>query len=146
VAQHRTPVSGPLWAPHELVHLVLDFAPGAFTPTHVHGGPALVSVLKGEMTRRVAGVEETFRPGESWLEPPSFHAAGNRASAPASVAVGFLLPKGVALTIPEPQARDGQRLSEQSGMTQAAFLALWGDEATARWIEEHEVELARLRT
>jgi hypothetical protein len=95
------------------------------------------------MTRRVAGNEATFRAGDSWVEPTTYHAAGNRNSVPASVAVTFLLPKGIALTTAEPQARDGQRLSAQPSTTQSAFLATWGEEAVVRWIEEHEAQLER---
>ncbi len=43
------------------------------------------------------------------------------------------------------QARDGQCLASQPAAVQAAFMAVWGDRAGARWVEEHEAELARLR-
>jgi quercetin dioxygenase-like cupin family protein len=85
-------------SPFEVVHLVLDFGPGAWTPPHTHGGQGIVTVLGGTMTRRVAGVETVYRPGENWIEPGVVHQAGNDAADPAAVMVTFLLPKGAPLT------------------------------------------------
>ena len=42
------------------------------------------------------------------------------------------------------QARDGQCLAGQAPAIQAAFVAVWGDHAGARWVEEHEAELAMM--
>lgn len=82
-----------------LVQLVLDFAPGAWTPLHSHGGDTLVTVLEGEMTRSLDGEEETFGPGESWIEPAGqIHAAGNNTDEPARVAVSIVLQPGEAVT------------------------------------------------
>lgn len=97
VAQFRAEVDSPT-GPFDLVHLILDFASGSFTPPHTHGGPTFVTVLDGEMTRRVGSAEDTFRPGETWVEPGVAHAAGNRAGTSASVGVAFLLPKDAPLT------------------------------------------------
>ncbi len=41
------------------------------------------------------------------------------------------------------RAKDGQCLASQSAQVQAAFSAAWGDGAGARWVQEHEAELAR---
>ena len=41
------------------------------------------------------------------------------------------------------RARDGQCLASQSAAIQAAFAAVFGDGAGARWVQEHERELAR---
>jgi hypothetical protein len=43
---------------------------------------------------------------------------------------------------PAPRARDGQSLDTQSAATQAMFRAVWGDQAGARWVQEHEAQLA----
>jgi quercetin dioxygenase-like cupin family protein len=81
---------------------ILDFAPGAWTPLHTHGGLAVVRVLEGEMTRRAHGMEDVFRAGEGWVEAPGdVHAAGNAGTAPARVLVTFLLPAGAPLTTTE---------------------------------------------
>ncbi|WP_229780804.1 cupin domain-containing protein [Deinococcus malanensis] len=83
----------------EIVQLVLDFAPGAFTPSHTHGGMGLVSVMNGEITVREAGKTRIFKAGESWTEMPGVYAeVGNAGTAPARVLATFVLPKGAALT------------------------------------------------
>jgi hypothetical protein len=41
------------------------------------------------------------------------------------------------------RAKDGQCLASESAQVQAAFTAAWGDGAGARWVQEHEAELAR---
>ncbi len=61
--QFRAP-GMPINGPYELVHLVLDFAPGAWTPLHTHGGQGIVTVLAGTMTRRAEGAETVYRAGE----------------------------------------------------------------------------------
>lgn len=141
--QFRTRMDNPPPSPFDVVHLLLDFPTGAFTPTHLHGGPGVVTVLEGQMARRLMGVEYTFQAGETWEEPEGFHAAGNRRQGKASVAVTFLLPRGGSLTALEPKARDGQSLSAQSTGIQAMFMAAWGHLASGRWVEEHEAELGR---
>ena len=82
-----------------VVQLVLDFAPGAWTPPHTHGGPGFVTVLEGEMTLRQGGAEEKFRPGEGWIDPPDVvHEAGNDTTANSRLVVAFVLPKGATPT------------------------------------------------
>ena len=88
----------PVQGPFEIVHLVLDFAPGAWTPPHTHGGQGVVTVLEGTMTRRAEGIETVYRPGESWIEPGVAHEAGNATTERAAVMVTFLLPRGAPLT------------------------------------------------
>lgn len=86
-------------AEYTLVQLGLDFAPGAWTPLHYHGGDVLITVLEGEMTLRLDGEEFTYGEGESWIEPAGrVHAAGNNSDAPARVSGSFVLPIGAALT------------------------------------------------
>jgi quercetin dioxygenase-like cupin family protein len=83
----------------DVVQLVLDFAPGSWTPVHTHGGPGYVTVLEGEVTLRMAGADQKFKPGEGWIDNPDTpHAAGNEGSAPARVVVTFVLPKGATPT------------------------------------------------
>lgn len=88
--------AGPI---EETQSLLLDFAPGAWTPLHSHGGLTLVRVLEGEMTRRRGGAEDRFKAGEGWVETPGdVHSAGNTGGTPARVLVTFLLAKGAPLT------------------------------------------------
>jgi quercetin dioxygenase-like cupin family protein len=83
----------------DLIQVLLDFAPGAWTPPHTHGGQTLNTVLEGEITLRENNTEKIFKPGEGWSDTPEqVHAAGNAGAAKASLAVAFLLPKGAQLT------------------------------------------------
>jgi quercetin dioxygenase-like cupin family protein len=97
--QNRQAVSEPL-GEFELLQLVSDFAPGAWTPIHMHGAMLLVTVLNGEITVRDAqGVEQTYRAGESFMELPGvFLEVGNAGESLASVATAALLPAGAKLT------------------------------------------------
>jgi LPXTG-motif cell wall-anchored protein len=95
----KTPLGQATGRIEETQSLLLDFAPGAWTPLHTHGGMAVVRVLEGEMTRRRGGVEDKFKAGEGWIETSGdVHAAGNSTGTPARVLVTFLLSKGAPLT------------------------------------------------
>jgi len=86
-------------ASFETIQMVLDFAPGSWTPPHTHGGETFVTVLEGEITVRQHGSETTYRTGEGWREMPGVvHAAGNMTAEKARVFVTFLLPEGAPLT------------------------------------------------
>jgi quercetin dioxygenase-like cupin family protein len=84
----------------EMINLILDFAPGAATPMHTHGGPGIVTVLEGEIAFGGEGKADVVaRPGEAYLDlPGTHHTATNRSSAPARVSYAVLLPKGATLT------------------------------------------------
>ena len=98
VYRMSTPVTNP--EGYNLVTLVLEFAPGAWTPVHVHGGEGLITVLDGELTLRIEGEDEqTFGPGEGWHEPEGRrHSAGNNTDAPARLVVTFIAAEGAELT------------------------------------------------
>jgi len=55
-------------APFDAVQMVLDFAPGAWTPPHSHGGDLLITVLAGTMTVRGGASEGTYTTGQTWIE------------------------------------------------------------------------------
>jgi hypothetical protein len=79
--------------------VLLDFAPGAWTPPHTHGGQTLNTVLEGGITLRENNTEKIFKPDEGWFATPEqVHAAGNAGLAKASLVVAFILPKGAQLT------------------------------------------------
>jgi quercetin dioxygenase-like cupin family protein len=83
----------------DLVELVQDFPPGAWMPSHTHGGQAFITVLDGQLTTRVNGTEKTFRVGDTWTENPGeFFEVGNATNTTASTMVTFSLPKGAPLT------------------------------------------------
>src|SRR5262245_25349660 len=91
-------VANPPHGPTDVVQLVLDFAPGSFTPAHTHPGPTFVTVLEGVITRQVEGTEETFHSGQGWVEPGRVHAAGNATDASARVLVTAVRPAGAPRT------------------------------------------------
>lgn len=85
---------------YDLVQLIVDFAPGAWTPSHTHGGPVLVTVLDGETTTRDGqGVENKYQVGQNFVETPgTFLEVGNSGSGNTRNAAGVLLPKGAQVT------------------------------------------------
>src|SRR3712207_5790732 len=87
-------------ATFDVINLVLDFAPGARTPLHSHGGQGIVTVLEGEvMHRPEGGAERRVVAGESFVETPGHpHTASNESQAKARVAFTILLPKGAEVT------------------------------------------------
>jgi quercetin dioxygenase-like cupin family protein len=84
----------------ELINLILDFAPGAATPPHTHGGPGIVTVLQGEITFGMEGkADMVAKPGEVYPDlPGTVHTAANKTSTPARVSYAIVLPKGAAVT------------------------------------------------
>lgn len=99
VYRNATPV-GNLDGEYDLVQLIVDFAPGAWTPSHTHGGPVLVTVLEGETTTRDDhGAENKYHPGQTFVETPgTFLEVGNTGSGNTRNAAGVLLPKGAQVT------------------------------------------------
>jgi quercetin dioxygenase-like cupin family protein len=86
-------------SPLDQVRMVLDFAPGAWTPVHMHGGPALITVLEGEMTLRQGGVDKVFKAGENWTEAAGqVHQAGNLSGAKTRVVSNYLVSSGAQVT------------------------------------------------
>jgi quercetin dioxygenase-like cupin family protein len=82
---------------------VLDLAPGAQSPVHMHGGPELVLVLQGEVTFLLADTNRVVRlaAGESYVIPAeTFLQVRNDSNSDASFVVTFLLPEGATLTTP----------------------------------------------
>jgi quercetin dioxygenase-like cupin family protein len=83
----------------ELVHLVLDFDPGIWTPRHLHGGQELVVMTAGALTLQRRGGAEVFTAGDSWVNTTGLvHAAGNDGPDFAQAVATFLLPAGRPLT------------------------------------------------
>ena len=96
--------------PFDMILQVVDFAPGNWTSVHAHGGPTFILVIDGTVTYRAGGRDQAFGVGQSWLEPADeLGAVGNLGTAPASIAAGYLIPAGAAVTTPaadqpQPQA------------------------------------------
>jgi quercetin dioxygenase-like cupin family protein len=89
----------------KLVNVIVDFAPGAKTPEHTHGGPVLATVVAGTITLHEHGATRVVNAGESWTEVPgNVHYAANEGAEPARISVASILPKSAALTTPVSQA------------------------------------------
>jgi LPXTG-motif cell wall-anchored protein len=95
-----TPVLAEVTGDYDVIQLMLEFRPGAWTPPHTHGGYILVSPQDGEMTVRDSkGVEKKYKTGESFVEAPgAYLEIGNASTSGVHVAVVALLPKGAVLT------------------------------------------------
>ena len=91
-------------AQFDMVQLVLDFAPGAWTSQYPFGGQALATVLSGNLTvRGKDGADRLLKPGDSLSElSANKHTIGNAGSEPARLVVAVILPKGTHLTLAEP--------------------------------------------
>jgi quercetin dioxygenase-like cupin family protein len=98
--QFKTDVE-PMTAPFDVVQAILEFAPGAATPYHTHPGIVMVTVVAGEITFNLEGVDHVYKAGESFVEVPNqVGQARNAGSVPARVMATYLLPQGAPLSTP----------------------------------------------
>jgi hypothetical protein len=87
--------------PFDVVQVILDFAPGAATPYHTHPGIVMVTVVAGEITFNLEGVDKVYKTGESFVELPNqVGQALNAGTTPARVMTSTLLPPGAPLSTP----------------------------------------------
>jgi quercetin dioxygenase-like cupin family protein len=98
VASSQFPVTNAP-AQHDVLALLVNFPPGAWTSLHTHGGQAVNLVLEGTITYRQAGADRPYRAGEAWSDSSgAVHAAGNIGSSKARLLTNFLLPQGAPQT------------------------------------------------
>ncbi len=98
--QFKTDIE-PMTAPFDVVQAILDFAPGAATPFHTHPGIVMVTVVNGEITFNLEGVDKVYKAGESFVELPNqVGQARNAGTALARVMASYLLPQGAPLSTP----------------------------------------------
>lgn len=136
--------------PYELVQIILDFAPGAWTPSHSHGGQVFVTVLSGTMTVRDDAGERLYGVGDTWREMPGdHHVAGNATGENARVLGTFLLPQGASLTTvadtgstqdlpPGPVAVYQTRAAGPAISGALDVVQLQADFAPGAWTPQHE--------
>jgi len=114
--------------PFDLVQLVQDFAPGAQTPPHSHGGTGQVSVLEGEFERRKSGGTSRFAAGQGFTETANESMQlATVGAGKARMVVTFVLPKGAELTTARGAvelAATGPRDSGDWAARGVAFLSL----------------------
>jgi len=84
---------------YSVIEQVLDFAPGAQSLKHRHGGPGVITVIQGEVTMNTDGVTRTYATGDSFAEiPGQTLQAFNRSKSELIVVATYLLPDGARLT------------------------------------------------
>jgi quercetin dioxygenase-like cupin family protein len=85
--------------PVQVIQLVVELPPGAVVPPHIHGGPAYVTVLEGEVVLWEGDREARYEPGGAWIEDPRVpSAAANVGEAPVRLLATYLLAPGAPLT------------------------------------------------
>lgn len=81
---------------------VVKFAPGAYSPPHVHGGTVSVYILKGTIRSQIdSGPIGTFKPGDTFFEPlGAVHTLSENVSTsePAELLAIFVHEEGATLT------------------------------------------------
>jgi quercetin dioxygenase-like cupin family protein len=83
----------------QVVQLVVDLPPGTVIPWHIHGGPAYVTVLEGQVIYWEPDYEGHYRPGDMWIEDPGVPgSAANVTDRPVRLLATYLLPVGAPLT------------------------------------------------
>jgi quercetin dioxygenase-like cupin family protein len=90
----------------DIVRQVNVYPPGSFSVQHTHAGPVLITVTKGTMTMRMAGIEKDVAAGESFIEEvgPVIQ-AGNKTATDIEWVADILVPKGAAVSTPVPGAK-----------------------------------------
>ena len=98
---------------HDLMQVLLEFAPGAATASHRVNGRGIFTVVSGEITRiEEGGDTKVFKAGETFPEDDSDHfdVDANRGSVPARLLATFLLQPGA-----EPLYRRHERPTSVEG-------------------------------
>jgi quercetin dioxygenase-like cupin family protein len=85
--------------------VVVNYAPGAKSPTHHHSGSVFAFILSGKIRSEVTpgGPVKVYNAGDAFFEPPgSSHLVSENASAsePASLLAVFIADNGASLTMP----------------------------------------------
>ena len=103
--ESKFPVTGASSGQYDLVQAVVDLAPGASTPVHMHGGPEYVTVLEGQITVRRGGAETVYSAGQTFVMPQeTFMSYSNKGSVKAQFLASFLLSPGATFQINDPNS------------------------------------------
>jgi quercetin dioxygenase-like cupin family protein len=87
----------------ELMQMLVEFEPGMWTATHMHGGYDLSMVASGAATLERRGELASFTPGQAFVNTPGlFHKVGNESDGSTQMAVTFLVPTGATVTTLQP--------------------------------------------
>ncbi len=106
-----------------LVYAEVD--PGSATPPHIHGGNQYVTVLEGELTRRVFSPIPSLKQhkaGDTWSEiTGEVHQVLNQGTAKGLTIGTFLLPKGAPLTTIQQTGATSQQLPGPKTLAKATL-------------------------
>jgi quercetin dioxygenase-like cupin family protein len=87
----------------DLMQMQVEFEPGMWTATHMHGGYDLSMVATGAATLERRGEVKSFALGEAFVNTPGlFHRVGNESDDSTQMAVTFLVPTGATVTTIQP--------------------------------------------
>jgi quercetin dioxygenase-like cupin family protein len=87
----------------ELMQMLVEFEPGMWTATHMHGAYDLSMVATGAVVLERRGEVKSFTLGEAFVNTPGlFHKVGNESEGPTQMAVTFVVPTGAILTTIQP--------------------------------------------
>ncbi|HKD41832.1 MAG TPA: cupin domain-containing protein [Myxococcaceae bacterium] len=85
--------------PRELTLVEVTYPPGAGSPAHLHANGVMAFVVSGTIASKVGDeLEQTFKTGDAWWEPPgAVHRMSRNASStePAVLLAIYIAPKGV---------------------------------------------------
>ncbi len=85
--------------PVQVIQMVVELPPNAVVPPHIHGGPAYVTVLAGEVIYWEGDREIRYGPGGMWIEDPGVpSAAANVGETTVQLLATYLLRPGAPLT------------------------------------------------
>ena len=94
--------------------LVGALAPGVTTPRHTTGGDQYITVIAGELTRRVFGratTEQRYKTGDTVIERAGeLQQVANAGTVPTRWLATILLPQGTPLTTVQPTGATSQQL------------------------------------
>jgi quercetin dioxygenase-like cupin family protein len=89
---------------NQFIALLVDFAPGAVNPRHVHPHTQFAYGLEGDTTVESDGVPaQTFGPGQAFVETLKPHVGANRGTTKGSVFTIFVGEAGIPTTVRMPQ-------------------------------------------
>ena len=85
------------------MQMLVEFEPGMWTATHMHGAYDLSMVATGAVTLERRGEVKSFNLGEAFVNTPGlFHKVGNESEGSTQMAVTFLVPTGAIVTTIQP--------------------------------------------
>jgi quercetin dioxygenase-like cupin family protein len=107
----------------ELVQQILDFPVNGATREHSHGGDAFVTIVEGNVIRRVGDIETNYMPAGTFIEAQGvIHAVRNVGERRARAFASFILAPGAQQTINTPDSPVPAVVAAASFLTRGTIL------------------------